>query len=83
MKPMMTKIEDLFAVKCFARYLAKKYVQAELKEQGVRVTLVKPAEINARAMAYIEQHPEIYEEAWARFEKSRLKKAIGSREATL
>ena len=35
-------------------------VEQELRSEGVRVTLVKPAEINQRATAYIAQHPEIW-----------------------
>jgi NAD(P)-dependent dehydrogenase (short-subunit alcohol dehydrogenase family) len=71
MKNMTTKIEDLFAVKHMARYIAKKRVEAELRDEGIRVSLVRPAEINARATAYLEAHPELYQEAFARFEKPR------------
>ena len=48
------------AVKVLARLAAKKAVQAELKAQGVRVTLVRPAEINAQATIYLANHPELY-----------------------
>jgi len=77
MKPMMTKIEDLFAVKVKARFAAKKAVEAELRSKGVRVTLVRPAEINERAKADLDAHPELYLEAFASFEKptSRVMKA--------
>jgi hypothetical protein len=71
MKPMMTKVEDLFAVQHLARFMAKKRVEAELKADGVRVTLVRPAEINERAKAYLDAHPELYDEAFARFERPR------------
>jgi NAD(P)-dependent dehydrogenase (short-subunit alcohol dehydrogenase family) len=71
MKPMITKVEDLFAVKHRARFFAKKAVVAELKAKGVRVTLVRPAEINTQANAYLEQHPELYDKAFASFEKPR------------
>ena len=71
MKPMVTEVKDLFALKHLARFMAKKRVEAELKSKGVRVTLVRPAEINERAKAYLSAHPELYEEAFARFEKPR------------
>jgi hypothetical protein len=71
MKDMTTKIEDLFAVKHMARYMARKRVEAELRDMGVRVSLVRPAEISERATAYLEAHPELYQEAFARFETPR------------
>jgi hypothetical protein len=49
-----------------ARMIAKKRVEQELREQGVRVTLVPPAEINQRAAAYIAEHPEIWTQALER-----------------
>ena len=51
--------------------MARKRVEAELRDAGVRVTLVKPAEINERATKYLADHPELYEQAYARFEKPR------------
>jgi hypothetical protein len=45
------------AVHVLARLAAKK---------GVRVSLVKPAEINIRANEYLRQHPELYQEALVR-----------------
>jgi hypothetical protein len=72
MKLMMTKIDDLFAVKLRARFFAKKAVVAELRSKGFRVTLVRPAEINERAKAYLDAHPELYQEAFASFEKPRI-----------
>jgi hypothetical protein len=51
------------AINVLARVAAKKAVQEELKAQGVRVTLVKPAEIAAQAKAYLEANPHLYEEA--------------------
>jgi NAD(P)-dependent dehydrogenase (short-subunit alcohol dehydrogenase family) len=68
---MTTEIKDLFAVKHMARYMAKKRVEAELRDQGLRVSLVRPAEINTLATAYLAAHPELYDEAFARFEKPR------------
>ena len=45
-----------FAVLHLARYRARKIVTAQLKDTGVRVTLVKPAAINALANDYLAQH---------------------------
>jgi hypothetical protein len=56
-------------------------VQDELRSQGVRVSLVKPAEISARAQVYLAEHAELYREALLRaqrlgmFEKPRRKSA--------
>ena len=47
-----------FAVIALARYRARRTVTAELKDKGVRVTLVRPAEINALANDYLAQHGE-------------------------
>jgi hypothetical protein len=49
------------AAKVLARLAAKKAVEAEAK--GVRVTLVRPAEISAQAQAYLANHPELIDEA--------------------
>jgi hypothetical protein len=45
---------------------ARRAVQEQLRAEGVRVSLVKPAEISARAQVYLEQHPELYREALER-----------------
>ncbi len=67
--PMVTEIKDLFAIKVRARWLAKKAVVAELKAKNVWVTLVRPAEINERAKAYLSAHPELYDAAFESFKK--------------
>jgi hypothetical protein len=54
------------AVHVLASIAAKKAVQEELKAQGVRVTLVKPADIAAQARAYLEANPRLYDEALER-----------------
>ena len=54
------------AVHVLARLAAKRAVQDELRGQGVRVSLVKPAEISVRANEYLRQHPELYQEALVR-----------------
>ena len=43
-----------------ARAIAKRAIVQELREQGVRVTLVRPAVINEKATVYIANHPEIW-----------------------
>jgi hypothetical protein len=48
-----------------ARRLAKIYVKAELKEAGLRVSLIKPAEITKLANEMIAHDPSIVEEAKA------------------
>ena len=54
------------AINVLARLAARKAVQEELRSQGVRVTLVKPADIAAQAKVYLEQHPELYQQALER-----------------
>jgi hypothetical protein len=54
------------ALHVLARLAAKKAVQDELRSQGVRVSLVKPAEISVRTREYLRQHPELYREALVR-----------------
>ena len=46
-----------------AKRLATIYVKADLKEAGLRVSLIKPAEIRALVTEAIENDPEIMEEA--------------------
>jgi hypothetical protein len=55
----MTPLPISFEVHVAARAIAKRAVVQELREAGVRVTLVTPAEINQRATAYIASHPEM------------------------
>jgi hypothetical protein len=54
------------AVHVLARMAARRAVQEQLRNQGVRVSLVKPAEISARAQGYLRDHPELYREALER-----------------
>jgi NAD(P)-dependent dehydrogenase (short-subunit alcohol dehydrogenase family) len=49
-----------------ARQIARKAVQQELRDAGVRVSLVKPAAINEQATEYIRTHPEIWAQALER-----------------
>ena len=57
------------AVHVLARMAARRAVQEELRAQGVRVTLVKPAEVSARAQVYLADHPELYRAALARAQR--------------
>jgi hypothetical protein len=52
-----------FAVNALARLAARRAVVAELRDQGVRVTLIKAPTISAKANEYLAQHPELYAEA--------------------
>ena len=54
------------AVHVLARLAARKAVKEQLRADGVRPTLVKPAEISAKAQSYLSQHPELYREALER-----------------
>ena len=54
------------AVHVLARMAARGAVTEQLRADGVRVTLVKPAEISAKAQVYLADHPELYQEALER-----------------
>jgi hypothetical protein len=67
----MAQAKSLFhsanhAINYCARSIAKNAVKEQLRAQGVRVTLVRPAEITERAKTYLEQHPELYQQALER-----------------
>jgi protein involved in temperature-dependent protein secretion len=49
-----------------ARMMAKRAVQEQLRSEGVRVSLVRPAEISARVQVYLQSHPEVWREALER-----------------
>jgi hypothetical protein len=57
------------AVHVLARIAARKAVQEELRAQGVRVSLVKPAEISVKAQVYLADHPELYRQALERAQR--------------
>ena len=57
------------AVHVLARLAARKAVTEQLRAQGVRVSLVKPAEISAKAQVYLQSHPELYREALERAQR--------------
>ena len=51
------------AICILARLAAKRAVQDQLRSDGVSVTLVRPAEIAAKANEYLYTHSELYDEA--------------------
>ena len=57
------------AVHVLARMAARRAVQEELRSEGVRVSLVKPAELSVKAQAYLADHPELYREAKERAQR--------------
>jgi hypothetical protein len=54
------------AVKVLARLAAQNIIKEQLRDQGVRLTLVPIREITEQAQVYLEQHPELYEQALER-----------------
>jgi hypothetical protein len=66
--PKLTEFRPISvsAVHVLARLAARRAVQEELRSQGVRVSLVKPAEIAEKAKAYLDANPRLYEEAYSR-----------------
>jgi hypothetical protein len=54
------------AVIQFARLAAKRAVKEEMRAQGIRLTLVFPAEIMRQAREYLDTHPELYQQALER-----------------
>lgn len=51
------------AVIQFARMAAKRAYKEEMRAQGVRISLVFPATITAKAIEYLSAHPELFDEA--------------------
>ena len=46
-----------------ARLAARNAVKEQLRDQGVRVTLVPVRQVHEQADEYLRQHPELYDEA--------------------
>jgi hypothetical protein len=69
--PKLTEFRPISvsAVHVLARLAARRAVQDELRSQGVRVSLVKPAEISVKAQVYLQSHPELYREALERAQR--------------
>ena len=67
----MARAKSLFhsanhAINYCARSIAKNAVKDQLRDQGVRVSLVPIREITERAQQYLANHPELYEQALER-----------------
>jgi hypothetical protein len=54
------------AVHVLARLAARKAVTEQLRSEGVRVSLVPPRDISAKAQVYLADHPELYQQALER-----------------
>jgi hypothetical protein len=54
------------AVSVLARLAARNIIKEQLRDQGVRLTLVPIRQIHEQAQVYLEQHPELYEQALER-----------------
>jgi hypothetical protein len=67
------------AVKTLARLAAKRAVQDNLRAQGVRVSLVPPAEIMRLAAEYLAKHPELYQLALERAQRMTAEGVFGKR----
>ena len=67
------------AVHVLARLAARRAVKDELRAQGIRVSLVKPAEISARAQVYLQAHPELYRAALERAQRMTAEGVFGKR----
>ena len=67
LNPTLTfKHISVHMVHVLARLQAKRLVQEQLRNAGVRVSLVSPREIAEKATAYLAEHPEVWSSALAR-----------------
>jgi hypothetical protein len=57
------------AVKVLARLAAKRAVQNELRDQGVRISLYPYADLMRRTAEYLAAHPELYQQALERAQR--------------
>ena len=61
LNPTLTfKHISVHMVHILARLAAKRLVQEQLRAEGVRLSLVKPREVNERATTYLHDHPEVW-----------------------
>ena len=67
------------AVKVLARLAAKRAVQAQLRDQGVRVSLFPHAELMRQAGEYLANHPELYQQALERAKRMTAEGVFGKR----
>ena len=57
------KLVGAHAINVLARLAAQNAVKEQLRDQGVRVTLVPIRQVHEQADEYLRQHPELYAEA--------------------
>ena len=57
------------AVAVLARLAARNAVKGQLRDDGVRLSLVPPREINTKETAYLALHPELIDEARERAQR--------------
>ena len=67
----MARAKSLFhsanhAINYCARSIAKNAVKEQLRDQGVRVSLVPIREITEKAQQYLANHPKLYQQALER-----------------
>ena len=60
------------AINVLARLAARNEVKGQLRDQGVRVSLVPSREITIQANEYLALHPELFDEARERAHRLRL-----------
>ena len=70
---------SITAVKVLARLAAKKAVQANLRDQGVRLTTYPYAELMRQAREYLANHPELYQQALERAKRMTAEGVFGKR----
>jgi hypothetical protein len=70
---------SISAVKTLARLAAKRAVQANLRDQGIRVTTYPYAEIIRQAAEYLANHPELYQQALERANRMTAAGVFGKR----
>jgi hypothetical protein len=61
-QPILDTFEPISAsaVAILARLAARNAVKEQLRSEGVRVSLVRPCEINLKGTAYLALHPELF-----------------------
>jgi hypothetical protein len=67
------------AVMQLARLAAKRLVQDQLRDQGVRVSLVPYAEVMRLAREYLDTNPQLYQQALERAQRMTAEGVLGKR----
>jgi hypothetical protein len=60
------KLVGTHAINVLARLAAKNAIKEQMRGEGTRLTLVPPRVIAEKAQRYLEQHPELYQQAFER-----------------